>query len=218
MTKSQANAARSIGWFCVTSCAGSTETFHLPVPNLPDLDPSIIDPEGAAALVRSEWRIGDAPVSNVLHLLELHGVRVFGLAAQYREVDAFSFCARRHPSTPFVLVGTHKTPERAVFDLAHELGHSVIHRDHRAPCGREAEFEADAFASSFLMPKSDVIANAPRFPSLKDLIDAKRWRVSVAALNYRLRKLNLITEWHYRTLCIEIGRMGRNIEPESLPL
>ena len=89
MTKSQANAARSIGWFCVTLANWIDERFHLPVPNLPDLDPSIIDPEGAAALVRSEWRIGDAPVSNVLHLLELHGVRVFGLAAQYREVDAF---------------------------------------------------------------------------------------------------------------------------------
>ena len=101
-----------------------------------------------------------------------------------------------------------------MFDLAHELGHLVIHRDHRAPRGREAEFEADAFASSFLMPKSDVIANAPRFPSLKDLIHAKkRWRVSVAALNYRLRKLNLITEWHYRTLCIEIGRMGATSNP-----
>lgn len=217
MTKAQAHAARSIGQFCIELTDWIDAEFQLPLPDVPDLDPSVIDPEGAAALVRAEWGIGDAPISNVLHLLEAHGVRVYALAAKYREVDAFSFW-REDTAVPFILVGTHKTPERAVFDLAHELGHLVLHHDHRAPQGREAETQADAFASSFLMPRADVLANAPKFPTLSDLIIAKkRWKVSVAALNYRLHKLGWTTDWHYRSLCIDIGRLGRSMEPESLP-
>src|SRR5260363_170930 len=46
---------------------------------------------------------------------------------------------------------TRKSAEHARFDAAHELGHLVLHR-HGSPQGREAEKEADTFASAFLMP------------------------------------------------------------------
>jgi len=42
--------------------------------------------------------------------------------------------------------------------------------------------------------------------------------VSVASLSYRLHKLGLISEWHYRSLCIEISELGfRRKEPEEAP-
>jgi Zn-dependent peptidase ImmA (M78 family)/transcriptional regulator with XRE-family HTH domain len=217
MSASKAKAALAGGTFCVAFSDWLDERFELPEPDVCDLDPGLINPEGAAAYVRAQWGLGDAPISNVLHVLEAHGVRVFALAAECREVDAFSFW-REESCTPFIVVGTHKTPERQVFDLAHELGHLVMHRDHRAPRGRIEEREADAFASSFLMPKADVAAVAPRFPNLEDLIEAKtRWRVSVAALNYRLHHLGMISDWHYRSLCIEIAKLGRDREPNSIP-
>ena len=54
---------------------------------------------------------------------------------------------------------------------------------------------------------------------LESLIHAKRrWGVSVAALNYRLHKLRVVTEWQNRSLNVEMSSRGyRRQEPEGLP-
>jgi Zn-dependent peptidase ImmA (M78 family)/DNA-binding XRE family transcriptional regulator len=214
MSASQRDAALSGGTFCVELNKWIEERFELPEPDLPDLNPGLIDPEGAAALLRSQWGLGDAPIGNVLQLAEAHGVRVFSLAYECREIDAFSFW---RDGTPYVCLGTHKTPERAIFDLAHEIGHLVLHRDDSAPRGRAEERQADAFASHFLMPADDVYDTAPRSPTLDDLVKAKtRWRVSAAALNYHMHALGMISDWHYRELCIELSQLGRDIELNSI--
>jgi len=215
MTASQRDAALAAGTLCIALNDWIEERFELPSSDVPDLDAGIIKPEGAAALVRGRWGLGEAPIQHVLHLLESHGVRVFSLAEECRDVDAFSFW---HRDTPFMCLNTEKTAERSIFDAAHELGHLVLHRDHAAPRGRSEEREADAFASNFLMPASDVQAMAPRNPDLVALSKAKtRWRVSAAALNYRLHDLGITSDWHYRELAIEISRLGRHREVNPLP-
>jgi hypothetical protein len=45
----------------------------------------------------------------------------------------------------------------------------------------------------------------------------QRWKVSVAALGYRLHRLGLVSDWHYRQLNIELSRRGRSNEPAPLP-
>ena len=92
-----------------------------------------------------------------------------------------------------------------------------MHR-HGQPHGSEAEKEANAFASAFLMPMKSVTATGLRFPTLDTLIRAKKhWGVSVAALNYRLRTVGLTTEWINRNLCIQISQAGyRTSEPQSM--
>jgi Zn-dependent peptidase ImmA (M78 family) len=186
--------------------------FDLPSPLLPDLSRES-SPEAASETLRREWAMGELPIRNTVHLLEAKGVRVFSLCIEAREVDAFSTWKE---STPFVFLNLHKTSEHGRFDAAHELGHLVLHR-HGAPNGREAEREADAFAAAFLMPRGSVLANAPRFATLERLIKLKRnWGVSVAALNHRLHQLGLLSDWQYRTLCIEIAKNGyRTAEPEG---
>lgn len=103
-------------------------------------------------------------------------------------------------------------------DAAHELGHLLLYR-HAAPAGREAEAQADAFASAFLMPRWSILAHAPRFVTLDQLIRLKRiWTVSLSALTYRLHAVRLLSDWHYRGLCIEISQRGfRKSEPEEAP-
>ncbi len=215
MTARQRDSALAGGTQCVELNAWMEENFELPTPDVPDLDPGVISPEGAAAMVRSQWGLGDVPIGNVLQMVEAHGVRVFSLVEECREIDAFSFW---QDGVPFICLGAHKTAERAVFDVAHELGHLVLHRDHSAPRGRAEERQADDFAANLLMPKSEIDAYAPRFPTYADLVSAKtRWRVSVMALAYRLHNLGWITDWHFRSLCIEIAKKGREIEPNSIP-
>jgi len=63
------------------------ERFSLPQADLPDL--SDLEPEEAAATLRRMWGLGNAPIPNMVHLLESKGIRVFSLAEETREVDAF---------------------------------------------------------------------------------------------------------------------------------
>jgi Zn-dependent peptidase ImmA (M78 family)/transcriptional regulator with XRE-family HTH domain len=189
-----------------------SERFRLPAPNVPKLDPGV-DPETAAQVVRAEWSLGERPIPNLVHLLEVRGVRVFSVTQDCRELDAYSLW---HRGQPFIFLNTQKSGEHSRFDAAHELGHLVLHWHHDIPQGRQAEQEANRFAAAFLMPAASILAKAPRNPSLKQLIEAKRpWKVSVAALTHRLHQLKVLSDWHYRTLWIEIGRRGyRADEPE----
>jgi Zn-dependent peptidase ImmA (M78 family) len=68
------------------------------------------------------------------------------------------------------------------------------------------------------MPKESVAANQPPAYSIKYLIRLKHyWGVSLAALAYRFNSLGLISEWNYRSLCIEIAKSGyRTNEPEPI--
>ncbi len=186
------------------------DRFTLPAPAVPQL--SGVDPETAAMAVRSRWNLGEKSVRNSIHLLEAHGVRVFSLVEECRQLDAFSFWRR---DLPYVFLDTTKTAERSRMNAAHELGHLVMHWE-KGPRGREAEFEADIFASAFLMPRGTVIAEAPRGGRLKDIHEAKRrWGVSAAALIYRMRKLGLLTEWQARSLFIELSSEGGRREEKD---
>jgi Zn-dependent peptidase ImmA (M78 family)/transcriptional regulator with XRE-family HTH domain len=171
-------------------------------------------PELAAEMVRARWGLGNAPISNVLHLLEAHGVRVCSLAERCADVDAFSLWWQ---AAPYVFFNTRKTAERGRFDAAHELGHLVLHGEAQKLHGKEAEREADRFAAAFLMPRDSVIARLPPNPSLQAVVQAKKyWKVAAIALAHRLYEVGLSTEWHYRTTCIELARRGyRSAEPSG---
>jgi len=190
------------------------ERFELPSVDVPSLRHET-SPEAAAEAVRHHWGIGELPITNIIHLLESKGVRIFSLAVDAREVDAFSMWKE---ATPFIFLNSAKTAERSRHDAAHELGHLVMHR-HGGPIGRTAEDQANAFASAFLMPRSSVLAHVPRFPNLAALINLKKiWQVSVAALAYRLHALGILTDWQYRMLYIQISRNRfRTQEPNPIP-
>lgn len=203
MLARQRDAALSAGSLALELSRWIDQRFELPQANLPDL--RHFDPEAAAMALRAEWGIGERPIKNMVHLLEAYGVRVFSLTEYHREVDAFSFWKAQ---TPFVFLNTIKTPEHGRFDAAHELGHLVLHR-HGAPGGREAEYQANAFAAAFLMPQASVIAHAPRSPRLDDILGLRAiWGVSAAALVRRLHDVKMLSDWSYRMLSIEIGKRG----------
>ena len=215
MTSAQRNMALGAGAIALHLHRWLEERFELPQPDVPDLSKDADDPEMAAETLRSLWQLGSLPIKNVVHLLESKGVRVYTLAIDAKEVDAFSMW---HGSMPFIFLNTKKSSERCRFDAAHELGHLVLHR-HGSPQGPLAEKEANNFASAFLMPRSSVIANAPKLTTIAQLVALKKlWTVSVSALAYRLHALKVLTDWHYRALCIEMGKRGyQKNEPNSAP-
>lgn len=202
------------GALAMTLADWINERFDLPEPTVPDLQGAT--PETAARALRSEWRMGERPIRNMVHLLEAHGVRVFSLVQDCVSVDAFSFW---RGELPYICLNTMKSAERSRMDAAHELGHLVLH-SRGGPQGRGSELEAQQFGSSFLMPRDSVIAEAPRGANLDQLISAKRrWNVSIAHLVYRMHSVGLLTEWQNRALFVELSAKGyRTAEPNPAPM
>lgn len=237
MTAGQRDTALGAGAFALSLNGWIESRFDLPKPSVPNLgrdyalptvsagdrnDEGLLYPapgsaqhaESAAEALRSFWGLGELPIKNMIALMESKGVRVYSLAIDAKEVDAFSMWSG---GKPFMFLNTFKSAEHCRFDAAHELGHLVLHQ-HAHPQGPDLEREANAFASAFLMPRSSVLAHAPRSVTLSSLVKYKKiWTVSVAALNYRLHALGLTTDWAYRTLCIQISQEGyRTSEPEPV--
>jgi Zn-dependent peptidase ImmA (M78 family) len=187
--------------------------FTMPAPDLPTLTGR--DPQIAAYELRVRWGLGEQPITNMVHLLESHGVRVYSLPPASTDLDAF--CLYWH-SQPFVFLGTDKSGERSRFDAAHELGHLVIHGEDRRPHGQEAEQEANRFAAEFLMPPAAVLAQGLRNATMDTILVAKKqWNVAAMAMAHRANELGLMTEWGYRSLCVDLSRRGyRRIEPDGI--
>jgi Zn-dependent peptidase ImmA (M78 family)/DNA-binding XRE family transcriptional regulator len=214
MSAKSRDAALAAGAIGLQLCDWVEKRFKLPDPYLLDLDLET-SPEKAALWVRQYWALGQKPIGNMIGLLETHGVRVFSLSENTASVDAFSFW---RDGVPFVFLNNFKTAERSIFDAAHELGHLVMHRHAGLSKSPEAEREANAFASAFLLPADDVRARMPRNISVNVILQAKkRWRVAAIALAYRLHALGLLSDWQYKSTCIELGRRGyRSGEPDGI--
>jgi Zn-dependent peptidase ImmA (M78 family) len=214
MTQRQRDAALGAGSLALELSRWVEDRFELPDPDVPDVPISDFKPEAAAAAVRAAWGLGERPIRNMVHLLESKGVRVFSLREKCVEIDAFSVW---RDNRPFVFLNSMKTAEHGRFDAAHELGHLVMHRRDQ-PQGRQYESEADQFASAFLMPASDVKAAGAGISTLGGLVTLKaRWLVSVSALAYRMHALELLTKWHYHSICVQISKLGfRKREPNPI--
>lgn len=229
MSAKERDAALSAGEIGVEVYSWLDGHFNLPDLDLPPFDPELT-PETAAEALRQHWGLGYEPIPNLLKLLEAKGIRVLGLEENTANVDAFSFWEE---GRAYVFLNSYKSAERSIFDAAHELGHLVLHKHGTTPVGskntkepnpfedsRNVEVEANRFAAAFLMPEEDVRLRLPRFITADVIIKAKRrWRVSAMALAYRVHHFQrpMLTEWQYRSICIELGKRGyRSGEPEGI--
>ncbi|MCJ2019504.1 XRE family transcriptional regulator [Methylobacterium sp. E-065] len=214
MKAAERDAAIAAGHIAYLLADWTTARYNLPGPDFIDASQER-DPARAARWLRQHWGLGEQPIKHMIKLLEAKGVRVFSLAESTKTLDAFS-CWRG--DTPYVFLNTAKSSERSRFDAAHELGHLVLHKHGGPQQGKSAEYEAQLFAASFLMPQSDIEAKIPRALTLDQIVIAKRrWGVSAAALAYRLNKLGILSDWLYRGMVIEMGRRQyRDNEPNEM--
>ncbi|MBM7580830.1 ImmA/IrrE family metallo-endopeptidase [Jeotgalibacillus terrae] len=161
--------------------------------------------EELALLTRNYWELGDKPISNMVNLLEKHGIVVTALEINDNKIDAF--CQTREKRTIIILGDDKKSAARRNFDCAHELGHLLMHRhiiDDQEQLSREElkrmEAQADRFASAFLLPQEAFIRMVVS-PKLEHFKDLKRyWKVSMAAMIRRCYDLDYISENQYKYL------------------
>ncbi|WP_082526432.1 ImmA/IrrE family metallo-endopeptidase [Kitasatospora sp. MBT63] len=190
--------------------------YGTPAVDLPDLsESSDLPPALAAEQLRSIWGLHHRPIKNMVTLLERKGVRVFSLPIDDRDVDAFEFSFE---GRPFVFLNTSKSAERMRFDLAHELGHIILHKGERKNLSRQIEQEAHEFAASFLVPADELHAQVVGKLRLDDIFKLKSyWKVSAVAMVERLYQLEFITEWTRRQWMIDLSQRGfRSSEPGGI--
>jgi Zn-dependent peptidase ImmA (M78 family) len=165
--------------------------------------------EQVAEKFRREQGLGIGPLSSVTKLAEKVGVLVVNLAGADDKVDAFSLFNKR----PLIVRNTAKlNPCRQRFDLAHELGHLIMHQGIETGC-RHTEDQANQFASALLMPRASFAAEFPpmrgkylNWSALKEL--KLRWKVSFKALIYRAQSLDLLTAEQAKSGFTYLNRKG----------
>lgn len=188
----------------------------------------LASPVKAACELRELWQLPHGPLPHLLRHAEAHGVVVSllprtltsetGVAPDHSSgtgnVDAFS---TRLPHRPLVgLTGVKGGLLRRRFNVAHELGHLVLHPEAR-PGDSQHEREAHLFAAELLMPEEMLIDELPPKPDVAALVHLqRRWGVSVSALCFRGRVLNKYTDAQQRKFMITISKLGwRTNEPED---
>jgi hypothetical protein len=211
--------AEAYGQF-VTEIAGLLEkVVELPETLLPDLpvapDEAGGSPEEVAREARDFFGVTPGPIQHLVRLAERAGVVVVFSKPGIEAIDAYSL----HTGTrPIIVLNPVKDDYyRQRFDVAHEIGHLIMHHD-AEPGGKIAEEQANRFAAEFLMPAEEIGPHLPmttagrgwaRLAELKE-----HWGVSLAALLYRARTLGVMGDVTYRNAMIRMSQNGwRRAEP-----
>lgn len=169
-------------------------------------------PEDIADDVRALWNLPAGPIFNVVELIEDNGGIVVPLSLDNNKIDALSLWSSSN-MPPLFFINISMPMDRIRFTLCHELGHIFMHRTPND----NMEKEADRFAAEFLMPQRDIKKQLKSL-SLEKLEALKiQWKVSMAALVYRAKELETITQNQAQYLFKKLATHGyKTREPKYL--
>ncbi len=199
----------------------------MPEINIPDFhppsDPREIQPtqiEQAATALRRHWGLGDGVISDVVRLAESHGIVVITQLVRCDTIDGFSQWSGS--GRPFIVINCRDvSPSHQRLDVAHEIGHLVLHRavdkrfvEANPETHKIIEQQAFDFGSAFLMPELTFRRSVP-LVSLDALLMLKpQWKASVAAMLRRSERLGMVPQDQAKRLWINRNRRGwREREP-----
>lgn len=174
------------------------------------------DIEEIAALARRSWDVGPLePLPNAVRLVERNGIVVVRNSTGDTKVDAFSvpFADR----SLIVLSSAKGKHDRSRFDVAHELGHLIMHKPD-TEATKLVEDQAHQFAAAFLMPAEGIRHELPAVSDWRALLRLKqKWGTSIAALLRRSRDLGVMSPARYTDAMKALSARGwRKDEPGSI--
>jgi len=183
---------------------------------IPDIESDELGgPREVARAVRAHWLMPMGPVRNMIRTLENAGAVVVRSEMGSPRISAISTSTGDGP--PLFVLNTGQPGDRERWSLAHELGHLVMHTMPMA--SKEAEAEADEFASEFLLPAAEVRSQLGGIDLTKAAQMKAAWHVSIAAIIRAARDLGRIDESKYKSLNVRISQLGwRKNEPVVIPL
>lgn len=206
---------------------------EFPVLNLPKINinsQNLKDEEieNVAIKLREFWDLGYDPINDLQYTLEENGLIVTGMNVADQKIDAYSQVVNIDGIENYIIVLSvgNKGKARINFDLAHELGHILLHpwtEDIETLSNdefKDRERQANKFASSLLLPKETFLKDFSRYPTeLEYYIRLKKkWGVSIQAMLYRACDLDIISNNQFQYLMRQISSKGwRKKEPGDTP-
>ncbi len=175
------------------------------------------DVEDAAQKLREIWNLGIDPIVSVVEMLELKEIKVIFMNVE-EKFNGLSGWAHNDKGHPFVVLNTTDALplDRKRFTTMHELGHLLIEN---FSSELNPERIADRFAGAFLFPKESVInefGEKRTSITLEELKHVKqKYKISIAAIMYRLKDLGIIKESMVKKFWISNSRMKFD---EKIPL
>lgn len=150
--------------------------------------------------LRKKWELDlSSPINNLIQIAEKNGIVISEANMSNQTLDAVS---RWIVDRPFImLTDNSESSVRRRFNVAHELGHILLHNsiesihDYSAQDLKNIiEMQANLFASHFLLP-SQAFTDSLLSTSLDYYVDLKKyWKVSIQAMVYKTYSLDLIND------------------------
>lgn len=179
------------------------------------------DIEEAALECREAWGLGRSIIPDLCMAAESAGIIVVREETGISQIEGLSAISSSM-DRPFVFLSADKDNAfRSRFDLAHEIGHLILHRLIERSNDRETynlmEKQAHAYAGALLLPAEAFLSEVRIPPSLDSLLLLKqRWGVSVGAMIMRLKQLKVISDDEATSLFKrKTQRWGAKKEPED---
>lgn len=152
-----------------------------------------------AIKLRNNWELGNDEISNLINLLEEHGIKVLLIDAD-GSFDGLSTIVNN--TYPVIVLNEHFIPERKRFTAAHELGHIMLSFAADAE-QKEIEHLCSAFASEFLIPSEafvEALGRNRNSISINEL-EYLQWQYGVSkdALIYKAKENNVISQSRYES-------------------
>lgn len=188
-----------------------TEAVDIPVFDIPQICVNgDLTPIEIAKRIRLFCKIPKGPIDEIVKLMESHGIVVVFLKDCPEKFSGVSMFTGKQ--FPIMFINDAHSNDRKRFTIAHELGHIVMHLHDNTVYQKEMkdlDKEADLFSSEFCMPKDDCILDLMQLkyshlPMLK-----MYWKISKAAIVYKAKILNQITESQYKYLMVQLSKTGQ---------
>ncbi len=182
---------------------------------------SIDDAEEAANNFRKNYELSiNQPIPDLISILENLGILIIQIENPDDRFSDFDGLSEIVNNIPIIVLLKDNDGARQRFTIAHELGHLVLNIKNEK---LDEEKMCNKFAGALLMPKDAVIKEFgnSRFNISYFELKAfkKEYKVSMQAIVYRLKELNIISDYLYRKINISFSSMGiRKQEPIEIDL
>ncbi len=170
--------------------------------------------EWTAQELRQIWGLDDHPIESVTQLLEDRGGVVVGISRPVDHFDGLSGWINDH--VPLTVTSMAVSPDRLRFNLAHELGHLLLHCDDQD--AKMNEKLAHRFAAAFLLPAlalKRALGERRQHIEFAELgLLKQRFGISMQAIARRARDVGIIDEATCTRLFKDFSSRGwRKAEP-----
>ena len=189
-------------YYELESVSGVQEKFSNPLSNY--AINSLQDAENVALKLREAWKLGLAPISNLLELLEENGIKVY----EVRKINDFDGLSARVGDLHVIVINKDLSTDRIRFTTAHELAHILC----EFPKGSHKEKLCHAFAGALLLPKvilkRELMKKREQI-TLWELEEIKQlYGISIQAIVKRANMLDIVSDFYYRNFQVMLNQKG----------